>query len=151
VHLGADRYRTSISIHGAVDLHQGESERVAEWDQFGGTLRRLDAGEFGGTEDRAFRCLSALNQIKYFAGDGNAARSNGAPIGHWFRANIDHRRASIRANMRESLLFHALILAVWRGDATRCARKWMQFNRFASGIFADLFWHDPQIVGPRQH
>jgi hypothetical protein len=118
VHFGADRYRTSISIHGAVDLHQGESEWVAEWDQLGGTLRRLDAGKFGGTKDRTLRCLSALNQIKYFGGDGDAACSNGAPISDGLCANINHRRASIRANMRESLLFHALILAVWRGDAT---------------------------------
>jgi hypothetical protein len=118
VHLGTDRYRTSFSIHGAVNPHQRESEGVTEWDQLGGALRRLDAGEFGGTEDRAFRCLSALNQIKYFAGDGDAARSNGAPISDGLRANINHRRASIRANMREALLFHALILAVWRGDAT---------------------------------
>jgi hypothetical protein len=78
----------------------------------------LDAGEFGGAEDRTLRCLFALNQIKYFAGDGDAARSNGAPISDGLRTNIHHRRASIRANMREALLFHALILAVWRGDAT---------------------------------
>jgi hypothetical protein len=118
VHLGTDRYRASGTIHRTVNLHQGEGEWVAEWDQLGGTLCRLDASEFGGTEDRAFRCLSALNQIKYFAGDGDAARSNGAPISDGLCANINHRRASIRANMREALLFHALILAVWRGDAT---------------------------------
>ena len=85
---------------------------MAEWDQLGGTLRRLDASKFGGAEDRTLRCLSALNQIKYFGRDGDAARSNGAPIGDGLRANINHRRASIRANMREALLFHALILAV---------------------------------------
>jgi hypothetical protein len=91
---------------------------VTEWDQLGGTFRRLDASEFGGTENCTLRCLAALNQIKYFAGDGNTAHCNGAPISDGLCANIHHRRASIRANMREALLFHALILAVWRGDAT---------------------------------
>jgi hypothetical protein len=91
---------------------------VAEWDQLGGTLRRLNPGKFGGTEDRTLRCLSAFNQIKYCGRDGDAARSNGTSIGDGLRANINHRRAPVSANMREALLFHALILAVWRGDAT---------------------------------
>ena len=91
---------------------------MAEWDQFGGALRRLNPGEFGGTEDRALRCLSAFNEIKYFGRDGDTTRSNCAPISNGFCANINHRRAPIRANMREALLFHGLILAVWRGDAT---------------------------------
>jgi hypothetical protein len=45
--------------------------------------------------------------------------------------------------MTEASLFHALILAVWCGDATRCAWKRMQRNLFTSGVLANLFWDNP--------
>jgi hypothetical protein len=122
VHLSADHYCVSGTIHRTVDLDQGESEWVAERDQFCGALRRLDSSKFGGAQNGTFRCLPALYEMKYFRRDAHTTHGNGAPISNWFCANINHRRATIRANMRESQLFHGLILAVWRGDATRRAR-----------------------------
>jgi hypothetical protein len=137
-------------IHSTVDLHKRERERVTKWDEFSSALRSLDASKFGGAQYCALWRLSAFNQTKDLGRNSNPTRGNGASIGHRLRTNIHHCRAPIGADMTEASLFHGLILAVWRADATRCARQWMKFDLRASIVRSDLLGNNSEIVGSCQ-
>jgi hypothetical protein len=129
-----------------VHLYKGECERVAEWNQFGRALRRLNTRNLSRAQDRPLRRITTFNQLKHFKRGRDPTLCNRAPFGRGLSANINHGGTPVASNMCETLLFHALILTVWRCNSSCGARKWMQADASARGHVADLLRDHPERI-----
>src|SRR2546422_5178360 len=85
---------------------------MAERNEFGCALGRLDPGQSGGAQHVALRRIPACDERRRLGGHPDHRSGHGTPLADGLAAYVDHPRAPVLVYVRE---------AVYAGTAVRCA------------------------------